>query len=396
MRIRVGKIASLSWRVALIGLTTTIILWTLFGFRLRSLSPGVSPKEQEIVSKQHSLSMIMSNPVYAPYNSSQLILQKVNKRSVFVNRFASALVVSSTVIAFFILLIHIATKRIAVFGTLLFASSSFTLHFGRSGTTDMLPFVFVLFLAGCAHLAYGKKLHKTVLAGVLLCFGLLIYVPGLLWLLVPLLIWQYRRILSVLQEQPLWFMLGFVSVAVISVLPLVWGTITNPSSLLELLLIPEQLPSIKSFFNGFGLPFQHLFFKRQINPSYWLNPTPILDATLTILCMLGLYVISFQKKLDRFWFLVVSFIIVSVFSGLGSIVLMPVFVVLIYVVITLGLALIMQQWQTVFPKNPFIKSITLSLSLALVVGSVGFQTTRYFRAWANSPATKKAMVQPRP
>lgn len=396
MRKRVGKIASLSWRVALVGIFTATILWGLYGFRLRVLSPGISEAEQQTVQTRQSLSMVLNQPQNAPYNATQLLLQKINKRTVFINRILSAAIASAAIISFFGLIVHIATKRIALFGTLLFASSSFSLHIGRSGTVDVLPYLFIVFLAGCAHLVFGNKMQKTVLIIVLLCFGNLLYVPGMIWLLAPLLIWQIKRVLNVVQDQPLWYILSFVGLGVLLILPLLWGSIANPKSLMDLMLIPKSLPNIKTFVVNLSLPFQQLFFRRDISPANWLSPTSILDAVTTILSMLGLYAISFQKKLDRFWLLVISFLIISVFSGLGSLALLPIFVALMFVVITLGLALIFQQWKTVFPKNPFIKWITLGLSLGLVTISLCYQTTRYFKAWANSPATKKAMLITKP
>jgi len=392
MRIRVGKVASVSWRVALVGSIVFAGLWGLFGYKIRSLTPGYSKLEITTASTNQSISMILENPINAPYKTTQLLLQKINHRTVFVNRIISAMIISSATLAFFGLVLHITTKRIAIFGTLLFASSSYSLHLGRSGTLESLPYLFIVFLAGCAHLAFGKKFHKLLMFIMLFCIGNLLYVPGMLWILIPLVVWQFKRAIRFLHDQPIWFLFCFVGLSVIMILPLVWGIITSPSTITELLLIPTKFPDIKLFASNFSQPFKELFFRREADPAHWLSPTPILDATATVLCMLGFYRIAFQSKLDRFWILSISFIIVSIFAGLGNTSLMPVFVSMIFVVIALGLALILQQWQTVFPKNPFIKWVTLSISISMVLVSFGYQTTRYFRAWANSPKTKNAMV----
>jgi hypothetical protein len=395
--IKIGKIYAISWRVVLGASVVLAILWSFYGFRLRTLTPGVSQAEQAIVQQKHSIGMIVENPVLAPYKGTQMVAEKFKKRTVAHNRYISALTAALAIVAFFILLRNFSTLRMALLGTALFASSSFTLHIARSGTPDVLYLGFVVLLAAVAQLQFSAKQQKTTfLAACLTCAGLL-YVPGMVLLLLPMAVWQRKRIVALFQEQAMWFSLTTIGVVAVLLLPLAWGIVSNAEVIKTLVLWPQDFPSLAHAARQAIIPLEQLFVQHDsVAADMWLGSTAILDAITAVFVLLGVYVVAAKKRLDRFWLAAGVILITVMSSALGARQLLEIFIVVVYILATLGMALLLQQWQTVFPKNPFAKWIGLVITCALVALAAGYQLNRYFVAWPHAPATKKAMLQVRP
>jgi hypothetical protein len=60
----------------------------------------------------------------------------------------------------------------------------------------------------------------------------------------------------------------------------------------------------------------------------------------------------------------------------------------IFIMVAGGMALMLQQWFTVFPYNPVAKTLgAILMTLAVLVTSY-YTITQYYIAWPNAPETK--------
>jgi hypothetical protein len=114
---------------------------------------------------------------------------------------------------------------------------------------------------------------------------------------------------------------------------------------------------------------------------------------VSALFVLGCYAYYFQRRLDRTKILFGAMGLISILVALGGPV--PVFLLVpfVYIVATAGMALMLQQWFTVFPRNPFARTVALLLIVSCVAFSIFYNTQHYFVAWPKSPATKAVFQQ---
>ena len=181
-------------------------------------------------------------------------------------------------------------------------------------------------------------------------------------------------------------------IVLILLAPLAWSVYQNPVILRELLGAPATIPSASTILNNaLSIP-RHLLWANEQNPVVWLGRLPLLDVFTIAMLGLGIYSYSFKKKLDRTKMLAGIFLISVVGISLGGRINLIIIQPAIYLVATAGVALLLQQWFTVFPRNPLARTIGVSiLSLSVIMVAV-YNTRHYFVAWPNSPETKKVFT----
>lgn len=109
--------------------------------------------------------------------------------------------------------------------------------------------------------------------------------------------------------------------------------------------------------------------------------------------IIGVYAYAFRYKLDRTKLLAGIFIVGSLLVALGGGVTISFLMPFVYIVVAGGVALMLQQWSTVFPRNPVAKTLATTL-MSIVVALVAFyHINHYFIAWPNAPETHSAFQQ---
>jgi 4-amino-4-deoxy-L-arabinose transferase-like glycosyltransferase len=169
-----------------------LALGGLLFVRLGSLLPGFSSHEVQSYQASASLRYIFDHPLDAPFTLVTNGLTYVSNHTYLLTRLAAVLFGLITLIAFFWLVRFWYGQRTALIGTVLFGASAWFLHTSRAGSSDVLLFL-PLVLVACS--VWLKKTDNPWV--LLLCFGLgasLLYVPGMVWLVLLGVLWQWRTI----------------------------------------------------------------------------------------------------------------------------------------------------------------------------------------------------------
>lgn len=388
----VGSTLANYWISILLSIGAFLAIVTLLGFQLGSLVPGFSQSELSVRAQTSSLNDLKHNPVNLPHAVVQFGYQHFHIHNSWAMRSVSALIGLLSVYLFYYIIQKWYSRRIAILGTLLFATSAWFLHIVRLGTPESLLFgLFLLFGAG-VWLEQGKHPRSAALTCGL-TVTLLLYIPGMVWFVIPMLVWQQRRLRQAFQQLSLWQLLIGLLFLLLLLTPLVYDLILQPQIYKVLLGFPEQWPKPSQFgHNLLQIPVQ-LFYKGPADPVRWLGRLPLVDWFGTVMFVVGAYAYRFKLHLDRTWFFVYVFVVGSVLIALGGAVTMSLFVPFLYLIVVGGIALMLQQWFTIFPRNPVARGVALTLMVLAVLSSSFYQLNHYFIAWPHTPETKAVFTQ---
>lgn len=375
--------------------TSTVVLFTaclglLLFAGLQSLLPGYSKSELVSWQASHSLHSIWENPVNAPYKLTVLSINKLIDNPLLSTRLASAAFGFVAVVIFYWCMRHWYQKRVAFLGTLLFATSNWLLHAARHGTPDILYVLAPLLLVYAAYRiaeANSGYFAKYLLATLALSFAL--FVPGM-WIFIVLgLVLRYKDIFALRNRLRTWQISVVSSVSIIAIaLPLGIVASRGATPLKQLMGLPQDtLDATTMLQNLIHIP-SSLFVRSNANPEWYLGHLPFLGIFTTIIFALGCYYFYKKRQLARSRLLAAYSVIAIGMSSLQGNVPSTYLLPLVYIVAAAGLLILLGQWLTVFPKNPFAKAVGVILVAAVVGLACVYNLRAYFVAWPHAPATK--------
>jgi hypothetical protein len=388
---RVGKRQpKLSSRQLLIAICGLGIIVFLMIYRLGSLTHGLTTAESSVTSISLGWHGLYRHPLNLPLN----ILRSIDFK-IFASpgqtliRLPNAVLGGLTIIAFSVLLWLWYGTRTAAFGAIMFASAAWTLHVSRlaSYSVEYLAAI-TFFLLSNAILQKHPK-NKYAYIAINLVWGLLLYVPGMVWF-IALNIWRQRREVkygyrqqSGLITKPLYFLSLIIWIPLLAL-----DFIRIPNDLVLWLGLPTKLsPSLTIIKEFFGT-FTHIFFRGPEYPSLWLGKAPILDLFSLIVAVIGIYFYAKHIKAGRSRLLFTSFLIGAVLIGLGGSVDLSIVIPIVYLWIAAGIAYLLQQWLAVFPKNPIARGIGYGFIVLAVGLSCTYNLRSYFVAFPNNPTNQ--------
>lgn len=358
----------------------------MLGYKLGRLIPGLSPAEVASLQGTTSLKAIALNPVFLPFKLGEYAIFRLGLNSPAGVRMVSALIGAASIGIFYLILTRWHTRRIATIGAILMLSSSWFLHTARVATPTILyvfDIVFLLYFAALAYQATARR--RTLLLGALVV-GTALYTPGMIGLLLVVVIWQIKPIIAFIRKNPIWILLVGVICFLILLAPAAYAIYHDPSFTLKLLGIPEKIVPIEMLKRLGILPWQ-LFVRGPRDASIWLARLPIMDIFTGTMFAVGIYNYYLRFKLPRTNFLLmlsIVLILLIAILNMPTVAMMPI----VFIVVTGGVTLLLQQWQTVFPHNPIARNIGFCVLLAAVLTSAWYQTSSYFVAWSHNSATK--------
>lgn len=390
MKIKTIRFPALEWR-KLLGWSIGILLFTIFFLpKLGSHIPGNSIFESREYLGISSIQSIFENISYFPTKIVQFMLLKIDEPNATLLRLVSMFIAAISIAAFYILLSRWHTHRIALLGTVLFASSSVVLHLARLGNHEVLyiSIVPILLLAG-TWLKSKRNIHKMPYAAALA--SAMLYIPGA-WLFLLAMGVVFKKRLSVAWKY-IDKKLRIISVSIFAIisLPLLYGLTQNPGQIVRLAGYDEGSTNtlMQLFQNLLSIP--HELFISGINrPNLWLVGTPILDIFTSAMFILGIYSYVKGPHPLRARLLVGMSIlsaIVIMLNGSGAIMLL---IPIIYLIAANGIAYMLQSWFVVFPRNPFARQIGVLLLAVAVAITSSYHIQRHYVAWPNAPETKNA------
>jgi hypothetical protein len=386
-KIRLALVGFFSWRYSGLFIFMGVTVGTLLWFRLGTLTPGFSESELAARASANSLRNILNNPLFLPHKILQYSLLKVGLQGAFAMRLVSTLFAGLILVAFYRILKTLYTMRIATMGTLLFASSGWFLHWARLATPNILYAGVIGLLWLGARLRTQNRRQVTIFYACLIGLCAL-YVPGFVWLVGLGLIWQHKAILNEFRRISPLYIAALVGGGVVGIAPLVYALSRHTALVTEWLgLAPGKIVLTTVGRNVLHIPVW-LVYRTPEQPTYWLGRLPLLNVFEIVMLVLGAFALLSAIRLDRVKALVAALVLGVVIVGLNgfssSIVLAP-----LYLIIAAGVALMLQQWFAVFPRNPFARSVGVVIISGLVALCCAYQLTSYFIAWPHNTVTKQ-------
>lgn len=388
---KVGNWFAASW----VGIMASVIvagavIFTLW-FGLGNMLPGLTEAEANQSVASSTARQLLDNPLGAPHKALQFITQKLLPDAIGV-RSASAIIGVFTVGCFYFVLRSWYSKRVAFLSTLTLVSSAWFLHTVRSGTDDSM-YLLLFGAAACVtwlHKSRGK-MPATIASAVLITA--LLYIPGMIWFVIPAFLWQISTIVQLLEKRnvALLTVLGIFCLGALT--PLGYAIYHDTDLIKTYFGLPQVFPEpIQIVRNVINVPVE-LFARGPNDAGSWLGRLPLLNVFASVMFVVGLYAYFRKRQLDRTPFTIFVFVVGTILVGLDGPVSMSIILPFIYLVVAAGIALLLQQWRTVFPRNPFARA-TGTVLLSIVVLLAAYQgITQYFVAWHNTPETKQVHNQ---
>ncbi len=363
---------------AALAAATSVLLFQLYKF-----APYASPSEEAARDSARTFVQLIDNPLFLPHKVLQLFANIIGMDSLLVSRGISALFGLIAVLFFYRVIRTWYTSRVALLGSGLFVTASWFLHTSRMATPTVLYLLSIaLIWAGLRVVGNNQRQITLFLIGGVTIF--LLFVPGFVWLLLAAAIWQRKRIVQEIKRlrKPLAAALAFGTLIVIGILGQAFAR--DPSLLLTWLGAPETFVA-KDAASNFLLTPYYVFVRAPYNPEIWLGRLPYVNIAITLLFGLGSFVMYRSIALDRIRALLGILVIGSLLAALGGPVSLVIVLPLICVAATAGIALLLQQWFTVFPRNPIARGFGVLCVSMLVAFSAGYSMYQYFEAWPRNP-----------
>jgi len=375
------------WQPVLLGIIAFCAVSSLLFFRLEALVPNFAAPELAARESSSSIKQIVDDPSNAPHKLGQLTLQSLGLEGPLAMRAISAAFGVLAVYLFFLVMQSWFTTRIAMLGSLLFATSSWFLHVARLATPDILQMGILALLVCGIWLRFSQKRSSAiVITGMVVAVS--IYVPGFIWFITGFGIWKRRVIIYELRRAPAKLVIPTSLASLVLAAPLVIVSVRNPQFIKTLIGLPEAFIGWEAMARNFiAIPIQ-LFARGPDNPVLWLGRLPILDIFSAAMFVLGAYYVWVRRRLDRSKLLLGIFIGGSLLISLGGSVNLTMLLPFIYIIVTFGLVLMLQQWFVVFPRNPLARNLGVTLLSVVVLLSALYNLNHYFIAWPNAPQTK--------
>lgn len=378
------------WQFASTAAIVIAAIGLLLFSNIHTLLPGYSASEIRAAEASRSLNAILDKPVNAPYKLAVNAVARVTNDLALSARITSGIFGAFTLVLFYLGLRRWYNTRIAFITSVLFGCSAWFLHTARLGTADiMLPFT-VLLLAYCGYLVAEDGHRKLSYLGAALAVGLSVFVPGMIWLVILAAIIRRGKDFRNLHTRlslPYKTLLSLISIVIIA-LPIVIAIYHSPDVSLTLLGLPADMPDFIRVIKDFALVPLSIFVWSKANPDFTLGHLPLIDVFAAGMFILGAYFYFKYRTLDRAKMLAAFAILAAVLVSLGGPVSIAMLLPAVYIVIGAGLALMLAQWTTVFPKNQLAQSVGIILLSAAVVVSCLYNSRSYFVAWPHNNSIK--------
>ena len=388
MKRHLGKIIGTFWRQALLYALVIVVVVVVLWWQLGTLVPGLSVPEEFARMSADSFRKLVNYPLFLPHKIIQYAFLRLGQHGSFWLRSASALWGVAILVVFYDIIRSWYSRRIALLAGALLLTSAWFLHFARIGTP------YILFGTSIGLLWVGVKVKstsapriRTILASICI-FVVCLYVPGLAWLIIPMLIWQRKVVLTEFVKIPRWLSVVTMLGVGVAVSPLVYGLARHPHQIFDWLLIPTRLNLGLFWSNAWHIPVW-LILRGPEYPVYWLGHLPMFDSFSIVMGILGIFVLSYYRLLDRVKAVVAIFLLAIILTALNGWLALVIALPLFFVVIAAGMALFLQQWFTVFPRNPVARVVGVSLVAFVVALAVGYNLRSYFVAWPRNAETKQ-------
>ncbi len=380
LRFRPTQVLHYSPWLPVIAITGGVLL-----YRLGTLLP-LSPLETVLPSVHSSLQALQHTPMAAPYTLAQaLVAALVPSNGAFVSRLPAAMLLFITVLLGYWLLSRWYGARLALFGGILLATAPVVLHVGRLGTQSAIYPLASMVALCMSSLWHQPERSKKLLYLTALVSGVMLYVPGYLWLAVCVFVVERHKIITSLKAGR-WHTVGASALAIIVLLPMVRQLLHNWHSGSIYLGLPSHFASPLQYAQAAIQSWQYTFLGGYHHPLYNLGGLPLVNGFMVLAFMVGIYLYAQHLKASRTRLLASLWVASSILIGFGVVHLSSL-LPLIIMVATGGIGYLLHFWLKVFPRNPYARSFGIGLVALVILASVSYSLANYFVAWPQSPET---------
>jgi hypothetical protein len=277
----------------------------------------------------------------------------------------------------------------AILGVALFGTSSWLLHIGRIATFD-ISFLWAGVTLLALHLLFHAH-YENILVRFAWLVGMLVllFVPGMIWLVIANVILQRDDLLDSWNEiSSLWEKILQPLLIVITVGVIGYLVYRQPHIGLDWLGAPHAWSDWQSMLKRLGNDIAYFTVRGPYDPTIWLGRLPILDAFTNVMLVAG--GVFYARHLRSFRTILISVLlgIEALLIAVSSDIPISLMVPLVYAIIVGGMAYILHYWLRVFPRNPLARGLGVGLISLLVVASCAYNLRSYFIAWPHNSETR--------
>jgi 4-amino-4-deoxy-L-arabinose transferase-like glycosyltransferase len=374
-------------------LIAVMALGGLLLYRLGALTGGLSKHELSAAAAPVGWHGMYRQPLDLPLTVVRsVVFYLFPAHGQLLSRLPNALFGGLTIISFATVIRLWHGTRIALLATALFAASAWVLHVSRLASFDVVYLwtIPTLLLSNLALKHYNQRAsgRNWVWYASLLAWGLLIYIPGVVWLVIANGCLQPKLVADSWRQQQHWQQRLLSVAAVVIWLPLLIVDLTRPGQLLAWLGLPEHLAGPAKLLKQLVAVAVHLFIRGPQYPELWLGRAPLLDVFTLAVSLTGLYfyVRHWQAVRSRLLacFLGVGIVLVASGGPVGLSLLVPI----LYITAATGIAYLLHEWLQVFPLNPVARGLGIGLVAVAVSLSCLYNLRAYFIAWPHNTVTQ--------
>jgi len=366
-----------------------VLLFGLLLYHLGSLTIGLSAVEQQTATTPLGWHGLYHHPFYLPLTFVRsIVFFLFAHHGQTLTRLPNILFGALSILAFAALIKLWHSTRTAFLATLLFATNAWVLHVSRLASYDVL-YLWAMPVLLLIYMAMQKGYERPVVFyGSALLLGLLLYIPGLVWLVILEVFWLRSELLEGWKYfDRVWERILY-GLSYIIWLPLLVWRLHNINNLRMWLGLPAHLATPFTLLKQLVAVGVHLFIRGPQYPQVWLGRTPMLDLFTLAVCLLGIYFYVTHLSTTRSRVLISWFVVGAVLVGLGGPVSLSLMVPLVYIAVATGIAYLLHRWLHVFPLNPLARGFGIGLIVVAVAVSSVYNLRAYFIAWPHNPTTQ--------
>ncbi len=372
-----------------------IVLSLLLWFRLGDQTFG-NAAQIEVSSRQAALNWhtILANPLNAPYAIVQRLVLMTGHDGIVAMRAVSTLFAIATIGLFYLVARQWHNIRVAILATWLFISSAWFLHSARLATPEIIWLTGILGLVLLFSPRRERKHNWIALPTLLASLSVLLYIPGMVWLVILSLVLRRDNLRTYWRSTPQTLLrTASILLGLGLLIPLVRALVLTPKLLLPWLGFTDPIATPLVMLKHFLTVPKQLFINGPFDPVHWLGRVPLLSVFEIVMFLLGTYFYVRHIRSARSQFIIILSVAAWILIGVGGLVSLSLIVPTIYLVLTMGIAYMLHEWFKVFPNNPIARSFgVMVVATAILLTSV-YQTRSYFVAWRYSPDTATVFTE---
>jgi 4-amino-4-deoxy-L-arabinose transferase-like glycosyltransferase len=369
-----------------------VLFAALYLWRLGSIVPGLSPRENAARVASSTFGNILDNPLNAPHKILQFIFQLLGFHGAFWMRSVSVLFGLIFIASLYLFLRYLFGKYIAIAGTLLFATTPWVVLTARSASADIMFFSSILLLFSFVALRRTEKYLNLAWIVFVIALAMCVDTPGLIWFLAIAFVFGFKPITkTVLKLENFIAVLG-ITILILLIAPLIYAMVHDTAVFQQWLGLPNHFSGVMSSINFASHAFTSLTYQMYSHQDYSVGKFAVLSITQSAMAFLG--IIALVKKMRRLLFLVLSLLIISITLCAinGKLLYLSLCLPAVAILSAAGLNYLYQKWFKVFPTNPWARSFALILITLLILGQAAFGIRYALLAWPHNLETRKAYV----